>query len=159
VRRANRFWWRWLVATAFLYATVWVLLTALDTGPRPGHLLLVTVLATAVLALVDIGLVSDGPDWTVDTIQPVVPAGQDTRLGMYTRIIAGHLDARMPDPGLRDRFADLADRLLHQRHGVGLHDPRAAALLGDDVAAILTGPVRRLSRAEIETCVRRIEEL
>ena len=78
---------------------------------------------------------------------------------MYTRVIAGHLDARVPNAGLRDRLADLADRRLGQRHDLGLRDPDAAALLGDEAHKILTGPPRRLSRDGIARCVRQIEEL
>ena len=153
------FWWRWLVGTAALFGLVWGLLAVLDTDPRPERVLLLVVLATSVVALVTLGLVSDGPDWNVYSIQSDTPPGQDTRLGMYTRVIAGHLDARLVDSGLRDRFADLADRRLRQRHGLGLHDPGAAALLGDESYKILTGPARRLSRDEIARCVGRIEEL
>ena len=130
-----------------------------DASARPGRLLLLVGVVTAVLALVNVAVIGDGPDWSVDTIASVSPPGQDTRLGMYTRVISGHLDARQLDPSLRDRFADLADRRLRQQHGVGLRDPGAAALLGSEVTGVLTGPVRRLTRAEIETCVRRIEEL
>ncbi len=153
------FWWRWLAGTAALFGLVWGLLAVLDTDPRPERVLLLVVLATSVVALVSVGLVSDGPDWTVYSIQSDTPPGQDARLGMYTRVIAGHLDSRLVDAGLRDRFADLADRRLRQRHGLGLHDPGAAALLGDESHKILTGPPRRLSRDEIARCVRQIEEL
>jgi hypothetical protein len=153
------FWWRWLAGTAALFGLVWGLLAVLGTDPRPERVLLLVVLATSVLALVSVGLVSDGPDWSVYSVQSSTPTGQDARLGMYTRVIVGHLDARDIDAGLRDRFADLADRRLRQRHGVGLHDPGAAALLGDESYKILTGPARRLSRDEITRCVGRIEEL
>jgi hypothetical protein len=153
------FWRRWLISTATLFGLMWVLLAVLDTGPRPGKLLLLVTFATAVAALVTVGLVSDGPDWSVYSVQSTSPAGQDHRLAMYTRVITGHLDARLPDPGLRDRFAALADRRLRQRHGVGLHDTEAADLLGEATCRILTGPVRRLTRDEIERCVREIEEL
>jgi hypothetical protein len=159
VSSGSGFWWRWLAATAVLFGAAWGLLTLLDTGPRPGRLLLLVALVTAVLALVNVALMGDGPDWTVVSAAPLAPAGQDTRLGMYTRVLAGHLDARLPDAALRDRLADLADRRLHQHHGVGLHDPAATELLGDEVGGLLTGPVRRMSRDEIERCVRRIEEL
>jgi hypothetical protein len=155
----SRFWWRWLAVTGLAFGTTWVLMTALDVGVRPGRLLLLVAVVMAVLALANISAVGDGPDWSVDSIQPVSPPGQDTRLGMYTRVISGHLDARQLDPALRDRLADLADRRLHQLHGVGLRDPRATDLLGAEVAGILTGPPRRLSRAEIDRCVTKIEEL
>ena len=153
------FWWRWLAGTALLFGVFWGLLAVLDTDPRPERLLLLVALATGVLALITVGLVSDGPDWSVYSIQSSTPTGQDPRLAMYTRVIAGHLDARVPDAGLRDRLADLADRRLRQRHDLGLRDPGAAALLGDEAYKILTGPPRRLSRDEIARCVRQIEEL
>jgi len=159
VSGGSRFWWRWLVATAVVFGVAWAVLVGLDTGPRPGRLLLLVTLLMAVLALVNVSLVSDGPDWTVDTVQPVTAPGQDTRLGMYARVIAGHLDARQADPTLRDRLAELADRRLRQRHGLTLRDDGTARLLGREVTDILTGPARRLSRSEIETCVARIEEL
>ena len=155
----SRFWWRWLAATLVGYAGTWGLMAAFDVSVLPWRLLLLVAVVTAVLALVNVAVVGDGPDWSVDTIASVSPPGQDTRLGMYTRVISGHLDARQLDPSLRDRFADLADRRLRQQHGVGLRDPGAVALLGREVTGVLTGPVRRLSRAEIETCVRAIEEL
>jgi hypothetical protein len=51
------------------------------------------------------------------------------------------------------------DLVLRQRHGIGREDPTAAGLLGPELTAVLTSPPRRLSRPEIERCVRRIEEL
>jgi hypothetical protein len=159
VSPTTKFWWRWLLATALLFGAVIGILELNDSTWRFWPLLLLVVFVTAVFGLVHVGLVSDGPDWDVYSVQSATPAGQDARLGMYTRVIAGHLDARVPDPLLRDRFANLAERRLLQRHGVGLRDPRAAALLGDEASAILTGPPRRLSREEIDRCVRTIEEL
>jgi hypothetical protein len=155
----SRFWWRWLAATLVAFGATWAVMASLDASARPWRLLLLVAVVAAVLALVNVATIADGPDWSVDTIASVSPPGQDTRLGMYTRVISGHLDARQPDPTLRDRIADLADRRLRQQHGLGLRDPDAVALLGDEVSGILTGSVRRLTRAEIETCVRRIEEL
>jgi len=153
------FWWRWLGVTALAFGAAWLLLIALDVGPRPGRLLLLVALGTAVLALVNLSVVSEAPDWSVDTVQPVVAPGQDTRLAMYSRVIAGHLDSRDVDSTLRDRLAALAAVRLRQRRGLGLHDPEARALLGNAVADMLTGPPRRLSRDQIDTCVQRIEEL
>jgi hypothetical protein len=154
-----RFWWRWLAATAVVYGAIWLMLTALDTEPRPGPLLLLVALVMAVLALVNINVTSDGPSWEVQPSQPVTEPGQDARLGMYTRVISGHLDAKTVDPALRDRLADLASALLRQRHGLGLREPAATDLLGREVADLLTGPPRRLSRGEVETAVRTIEGL
>ena len=154
-----RFWWRWLAATAVVYGAVWLMLTGLDTQPRPGPLLLLVALVMAVLALVNINLTSDGPSWEVHPSQPLTEPGQDARLGMYVRVIGGHLDAKTVDPSLRDRLADLASAQLGQRHGLRLHDPAAADLLGREVADLLTGPPRRLARGEVEAAVRSIERL
>ena len=131
----------------------------LDVDPRPGPVLLLVALVTAVLALVNINLVAGGPDWEVHSSRPVNEPGQDARLGMYLRVIGDHLDAKVPDAGLRDRLAALATSRLRQRHGIGLRDPGATDLLGPEVTDILTGPPRRLSRGEIEDAVRRIEGL
>jgi hypothetical protein len=152
-----RFWWRWVAATAVVYAVLFVLLVLLDVDPRPAPLLLLVALVTAVVALVNINLVSGGPSWEVQSSRPVNEPGQDARLGMYLRVIGDHLDARLPDPGLRDRLAELASSRLRMRHGIGLHDPAARDLLGPEVTDILTGPTRRLARGEIEDAVRRIE--
>jgi hypothetical protein len=154
-----RFWWGWLAATAVAYGAIWLLMVVLDTDPRPERLLLLVALLTSVMALVNLNTVSDAPDWEVHSSHPVTAPGQDARLGMWVRTIGGHLNARYTDSGLRDRLAELATRQLRQRHGLDLRDPAATTLLGADVARILTDPPRSLSRTEIETCVRRIEEL
>jgi hypothetical protein len=155
----GRFWWHWLAATAVVFGAVWALLTVVDVDPRPGPLLLLVSLVMAVLALVNLNVSSEAPSWEVHSSQPVSEPGQDARLAMYVRVIGGHLDARAPDPALRDRLADLAGARLRQRHGVGLHDPAATELLGPQVTGLLTGPPRRLGRGEIEDAVRRIEGL
>jgi hypothetical protein len=154
-----RFWWGWLAATAVAYGAMWLMLTGLDTEPRPGPLLLLVALVMAVLALVNINATADGPSWEVQPSQPVTEPGQDARLGMYARVISGHLDAKTVDPALRDRLADLASAQLRQRHDLGLREPAAAELLGRDVTDMLTGPPRRLSAGEVEAAVRSIERL
>ncbi|MET0524583.1 MAG: hypothetical protein ABWZ91_07270 [Nocardioides sp.] len=155
----SRFWWRWLLATGLLLGGAIGVLLLTGGSWHFWPLLLLVAFTTSVLALVSLCTVSDGPDWTVDSVSMLTPAGQDSRLGMYTQAIVGHLDARVPDPALRDRLADLADRRLRQRHGLRLHDDAAADLLGTDAFTILTGTSRRLSLDEIGRCVRQIEEL
>lgn len=152
-----RFWRNWLVATLLLYAAAWALLSAVGTDPRPGPLLLLVAVATAVLALVNLNVTGEGPDWEVASSHPVTVPGQDVRLAMYARVVSGHLDARHADPALRDRLATLATGRLRQRHGLGLRDAAAADLLGAEVIRILTGPPRALNRTEIDNCVQRIE--
>ena len=156
---SSRFWWGWLAATVAAYAVIWALMIAVDVDPRPERLLLLVALLTSVLALVNLNVVSDVPDWEVHSAAPVTAPGQDARLGMWLRVVGGHLDSRHTDPALRDRLAELATARLRQRHGLDLRDPAATALLTDTVARILTDPPRSLSRTEIETCVRRIEEI
>ncbi len=155
----SRFWWRWLAITALVLGAVIGLLRLNGSTWHFWPLLLLVVFATSVLALANVGAVSADADWTVHSAQAVSPAGQDTRLAMYTRAVAGHLDAKVPDSALRDRLAGLAERRLRQRRGVGLRDPAAADLLGTDAVAVLLGPTRRLTRDEIDRCVRRIEEV
>ena len=86
-------------------------------------------------------------------------AGMDHGFASYLRVLEGHLTVDVPDNVLRDRLAGLARLRLEQRHGLRLGDPRADELLGPELTAVLTGPPRRLSRAEIDRCVPRIEEL
>lgn len=155
----SMFWLRWLGATGLLLGAVLGVLVLNGSRWHFWPLLLLVVFTTSVLALVNVGSISDGPDWTVHSTQAPSASGQDSRLGMYTRAISGHLDARVPDHTLRDRLAALADVRLRQRHATGLRDVSATELLGADAIAILTGPPRRLSREEIDRCVRRIEEL
>jgi hypothetical protein len=156
---SSRFWWRWLGATGAAFGAMVGVLALNGSRWHFWPLLLLVAFATSVFALVNVGSISDGPDWTVHSTQVHSVSGQDTRLMMYTRAISGHLDARVPDHTLRDRLADLADGRLRQRHATHLHDPAAVELMGADAVAVLTGPPRRLSREEIDRCVRRIEEL
>jgi hypothetical protein len=155
----GRFWWGWIAATVAVYVGFWALLKVADIAPRPGPLLLLVALAMSVLALVNLSVDVNGASWDVQSSQSVTEPGQDSRLGMYVRTLTGHLDSRTPDTGLRDRLASLAAGRLAQRRRLGLYDPAAAAVLGPEVTAILTGPARRLSRSEIETCVRSIEQI
>jgi hypothetical protein len=155
----SRFWLWWSVATALLLGAV---VGVLQLNGNTWHfwpLVLLVVFVTSVLALVNLATVTEGSDWSVGSVQALAPPGQDSRLAMYTRAIIDHLDARTPDSTLRDRLAALADRRLRQRHALHLQDAAAANLLGVEVSSILTGSPRRLTRDEIDRCVRRIEEL
>src|SRR5688572_2420116 len=95
---SSRFWWGWLAATVAAFAVTWALMVAVDVDPRPERLLLLVALLTAVLALVNLNVVSDVPDWEVHSAAPVTAPGQDARLGMWLRVVGGHLDSRHPDP-------------------------------------------------------------
>jgi hypothetical protein len=89
-------------------------------------------------------------------------AAEDGRLRTLERIVTGHLEAREPNGMLALQLRRLAERRLALRHGVRLDSEpdRAAALLGPEVMALLeTRPPRRLSLAQIDDVLRRIEEV
>ena len=79
---------------------------------------------------------------------------------MYVRVISGHLDARTHRPrACATGSPTWPTARLRQRHGLGLHDPARASPARREVADLLTGPPRRLSRDEIDRRIGRIEEL
>ena len=89
-------------------------------------------------------------------------ASQDGRLWALDRVVAGHLTARDPSTALAVQLRDLADRRLTLRHGVHWHtDPaRTARLLGADTVALVDArPPRRMTLAQIDAVLRRIEDL
>ena len=151
-------WWR-LGGAVLLTAALYVFFAVMDFEPHLLPLALVVVVVVVAIGLLVDGLAIDDHSWSVEMDRWATPPGQDPRFSLYLRTIESHLTAQTPEPALRDRLADLASRRLEQRHGVRRDDPRAAELLGPDLTAVLDGPPRRLSRAEIDRCVRRIEEL
>ena len=155
---ARGLWWR-LSGAALLTVGLYVGFAALEFEPHALPLALLILVSVAAIGLVVDGLGLHGETWSVETVRWAAPPGQDPRFSLYLRTLESHLTAQTPEPTLRDRFAELAERRLAQRHGVRRDDPRAAELLGPDLTAVLDGPPRRLSRAEIDRCVRRIEEL
>jgi hypothetical protein len=155
-----RRWWRRLATGVALFAGLGAGSVAADFDPDPLRLGLVVALVVATWGLVLDSLADTGPSWTVEAAaHPARPPGQDARTARNLSLLENHVTARTADGALRDRLAALADLVLRQRHGVGREDPAAAALLGPDLTAVLDAPPRRLSRPEIERCVRRIEEL
>ena len=154
----RRWWWR-LVGGALIFAGLDVGFVVVDFEPDPLRLGLVVALVVATWALVLDALADPGPSWTVDAVHPARPPGQDARTARYLSLLESHLTARTPDGALQDRLGTLADLVLRQRHGIGRGDPAAAGLMGPELTAVLTAPPRRLTRPEIERCVRRIEEL
>lgn len=150
---------RRVVWAAVLFAVLYAGFAVLDFEPHPLPLLLLVVVGVAAVGLVVDGLGGEEPSWTVDMARWASPPGQDPRLAIYLRLLESHLTTATPDPALRDRLAAIAALRLQQGHGVAGPGPRRDALLGPDLTAVLDGPVRRLSRAEITRCVQRIEEL
>jgi hypothetical protein len=95
---------------------------------------------------------------------PAAPAdaAPDGRLRTLERIVTGHLEAREPNGMLAEQLRGLAERRLALRHGVRLdaEPERAAALLGPEILAVLEArPPRRLSLAQVDDVLRRIEEV
>jgi hypothetical protein len=144
-----------LAAALVLY----VGLELLDFDPDPLRLTLLVLASLAVLALFLDAFGGEEESWGVESQTWTPQPGQDLAFASYVRVIESHLTVDVPDHALRDRLAAVADLRLERRYAVRLGDPRAAELLGPELTAVLTGPPRRLSRAEIDRCVTRIEEL
>jgi hypothetical protein len=132
-----RWWWRGLGAL-LLYAVLEVTLTLVDYAPDALRLALLVGVGVAATSLVLDGMAASGPAvWSDHPVHPVVPPGADLRLAAYVRLVEDHLTAPTPGAALRDRLVTLSDGRL---------------------AGELSGPPRRLSRAEIDDYLRRIEE-
>ena len=152
----------WVLRLGWLLGSVVVLnlaLIVLGYEPRLVRVALLTTVCVAVAWLVIDVLGDLGPGWRVRIDAPLTEPGHDHRLAAYLRVVEGHLTSSTSDPALRDRLGRLVDRRLARRYGLARHDPEAAARIGPDLLAVLDGPPRRLSAAEIDRHVRRIEEL
>lgn len=124
-------------------------------------LLPMVLLVGSVVAIA--GLVSDTggadpPDWSVSAYVARSSAGQDAGLASNARLLENHLTSRRADASLQNRLARLTDERL-ARQGLDRHDPGVAERLGPTLAGVLNGPPRILEPAEIDECLRRIEEL
>ena len=156
---SSRRWWRRAGAGLLAFVGLEVGLGLAEVGPDPVRLALLVATAVGVLGLALDALSDPSPSWDMEVERPSVRDGGDPRLSLYVNLIEAHLAARTDDAALRDRLRALADQVLRQRHGVRREDPRAANLLGPELTAVLTGPVRRLSPADVDRCLTRIEEL
>jgi hypothetical protein len=128
------------------------------TTPDLPRVVLLVFTVVAVLGLVlDFSSVPE-PDWEVVTARPVVPAGQDPGLSRNVRVLENHLTSRSIEPVLQRRLTLLADLQLA---GLGLRrgDPGVEERLGPTLCGVIDSPPRQLSRATLEECIRRIEEL
>jgi len=114
---------------------------------------------TAILGLVRDALEGSEPTWHVEVERPSVRDSGDPRLLRYVALLEAHQSSRTDDHALRERLAVITDQVLRQRRGLGRDDPEASAILGPELTDVLTGPPRRLSRAQIDRCLTIIEEL
>lgn len=131
---------RWrgrIIGALLLFAVLEAALSAADYAPDPLRLALLVGLCVAAVGLFRDSLAGGAPLWTAEPVQHVVPEGSDARLAAYVRLVEDHLTSRTPDGALRDRLVALSGRRL-----------------ADDLA----GPPRRLSPAQIDDYLRRIED-
>jgi hypothetical protein len=129
-----------------------------DTRPRVVPTALFVGAGVAIFGLLSDSGGTAPADWTATSAYAGTSAGQDAGLAANARLIENHLTARDVDPLLRARLARMTDDRL-SRLGLSRTGPGVRSRLGPTLTAVLDGPPRRLQRAEIEECVRRIEEL
>ena len=153
---------QWLIRVPFVLvitAVAWVVATVMDFRPEPALLLLYVAVATALFSVAYQSFGDTPRGWEPQETVSLRPVGQDSGTNSAMRMLESHLTAAEPTALVRDRLAALADARLQQRHGLGLSDPEAQNLLGEETLGVLRGPVRRLSRNQIGRIVTRIEEL
>lgn len=153
---------QWLIRIPFVLVitlVTWVVATLMDYQPSFVLLLLYVAVGTALFSVAYQSFGDTPVGWAPQQTVSMRPLGQDTGTNSAMRMLESHLTAAEPTPMLRDRLARLAEARMRQRHGVGLSDPRAKDLLGEQTLGVLQGPVRRLNKAEIAQAVTRIEEL
>jgi hypothetical protein len=152
---------RWLGRAAFAALVIAVIsgVTLVEqASPRllPTALLVCVLVAIAGLVLDSGG--ADPPEWSVPASSGVASSGQDAGLAGNLRLLENHLSARDPDPLLRERLTRLTDVRL-ARLGLRRGDPDVDRRLGPTLLGVIDGPPRPLRPAEMEECIRRIEEL
>lgn len=155
----TRRWWRRLAGGLVVFAAFEIGLELLQTDPDPLRLALLVAAGVGVLGVLVDGLATGGASWDIEVERAPLRERGDPRLRHYLSLIDAHLAARSLDTALRDRLGALTTRVLAQRYGVQRGDPRAAELMGPELAAVVDGPARRLDPAEIDRCLTRIEEL
>jgi hypothetical protein len=155
----RRRWWRRVLTLAALVVLLYVVLVLTDFQPRPVPLVLLCLVAAAMAWTVFEVLEDDSLTWDIPIESTTWERARDPRYATYVRLIESNLTARTPDRAVQDRLAQIADRTLRLRHGLGRADPAAHELLGPDLAEVLDGPARRLPLTELDRCLTKIEEL
>lgn len=152
--------WRWrLVAAALTWGILLLVFSWARFEPDPLRLGLLVVLMAAATGLVLDSTGSTAISWAVTPVRATALAWEDPRTARLLRMLEAHGTARAPDAALRDRLAELVDLALLQRHDLRREDPAAADLLDPRLLRLLDEPPRRLSRAEIDEHLTRIEDL
>ena len=145
---------------------VWVVTVAatglLGNDPQPGLIALVIACGAGLLWLyLDVSAAAEPARWRLVDDDPLRPRGEDPRLAMFHRVVAGHLDSRDTNDQLHRYIAAIADQRLVARHGISrLADPdRAATVMGPELTGFLAHPRARLSLSQINHLLDRIEGL
>ncbi len=159
MRRSRR--QRWVVRGVFVAIGV-AGLTAFafieDTSPRVLPTVLMVAALVAIYGLLSDTGGSDPANWSPAVESVVASSGQDSGLAANMRLLENHLSARDVDPLLSGRLTRMVEERL-ARMGLSRGDPDVQRRIGPTLTAVLAGPTRRLKPAEIEECIRRIEEL
>jgi hypothetical protein len=129
-----------------------------DTSPRVLPTLLLVAAMVAVFGLLADTGGTEPASWAPAAESAVQPRGQDSGLAANVRLLENHLSSREVDALLPGRLARMTDDRL-SRLGLSRGDPGVQRRLGPTLSAVLAGPPRALRPAEIEECIRRIEEL
>jgi hypothetical protein len=143
-------------------AVVLVLVTLARVQHTTPSVVPTVLLVGAVVAIAGLVLDTadfDSPEWDVAPDIDSLGRGGDPGLASNVRLVENHLRTRAEDAVLPGKLARLTDARL-RRLGLDAEDPvvRERAL-GPTLCAVLDGRTRTLRLAEIEECVRRIEEL
>ena len=139
----TRGWVTRLVGAAVLAVAGYGVLVLMDFGPRPFGWGLLTVVGCAVAWLVLDTLDAERPQW-LPTLPPQGDRVEETTAD--DRLVDDHVSASAPGPALRDRLVALAFA----------RDPDLADA---ELAALASEVPRRLSPADIDRYLTRIEEL
>jgi hypothetical protein len=129
-----------------------------DTSPRVVPTVLMVCAMVAIYGLLADSGGADAANWSPAVESVVGATGQDSGLAGNMRLLENHLSARLVDPLLQGRLTRMTDDRL-ARMGLSRGDPDVTRRLGPTLSAVLEGPPRSLQVAEIEECIRRIEEL
>jgi hypothetical protein len=137
-------WWPRLLLLAVLLVGGQVVLTVMDFDPDPVGWGLLVIVATVVVWLALDTLDAGEAEWDDGRGEQAAPATEEQTA--HGRVLSSHLASRDPGPALRDRLVDLARS----------RDPE---LTDPDLRRLSTEPPRRLSPAEIDHYLTRIEAL
>lgn len=137
-------WWPRLLLLAVMLVGGQVVLTLMDFDPDPVGWGLLVVVATVVVWLALDTLDAGEAVWDDGAVGRSGPVVEEQTV--HGRVVAAHLASREPGPALRDRLVALARS----------RDPE---LTDPDLLRLSTERPRRLSPAEIDHYLTRIEAL